>query len=70
MQIVIDIPELLYKGIKNGLDCGNHTLNRAIANGVEVGITEDKDEFMQIYCRHCGAKFRVGLLREVGEQDG
>ena len=36
MKIVIDIPEEMHKAIVDGMWCGNHTIGKAIANGIPL----------------------------------
>ena len=36
MQIVIDIPDFIYKALKEDVDCGTVNLNHAIVNGIPL----------------------------------
>ena len=53
MQIVIDIDEDMYKAVKDGMWCGNHTIGHALANGTplpeEHGRLIDESKITKCY---------------------
>ena len=73
MKLIIDIPEEMYKNIKDGMWCGNNITSYAIENGIPLDkiraeIVEVQKEYQEYGWAYDDALEIIDKYR--GEQNG